>query len=87
MVKNSKGYHQDVIIAAEQNPSSKYTRHIDAQENFINEKPDNGAFFLSYLGIKRMLADTMMKPLPPELLVDIDDEKVHDAIPIAQEEV
>jgi hypothetical protein len=57
---------QGAIIAAEQNPSSKYTRHIDVRRHFIKDKIDEGVFFVNYLNTKRMLADMMTKPLARE---------------------
>ena len=57
---------QGAIIAAMNNPSSKYTRHIDVRRHFIKDKVDEGVFFINYMNTTAMLADMMTKPLARE---------------------
>ena len=38
---------QGAIIAAEQNPSSKNTRHIDVRRHSIKEKIESGTFYVN----------------------------------------
>jgi hypothetical protein len=91
---------QGAIIAAMNNPSSKYTRHIDVRRHFIKDKVDEGVFFINYMNTTAMLADMMTKPLAREQFENLrgkiglqyltsDEVDTIDgaAIHIAQEEV